>query len=259
MAIDPKLRAAIDDMRRRDKEKREAKKRALALKKDEGVTWGPVDDGGEAARLVRGIWGEPWRVVDKEEIEAAKKAMMDSIKIQDGVKLGAPLPDPNEVKPDLIHYGVRVAPKGTQFTIESLRDNPTALMVLMTMITCIGHGCVVKATRQKVMEITGLSASSYTRAVNTLLAHGFLWPNMPRANTYQAGYVIPEEMPKNKNGCRYKVGPFIAFRGPKEFKDAEISRYNSYMHQRLSKRLTPEYDESADNLIFQEVPNAPTT
>lgn len=165
---------------------------------------------------------------------------------------------PVDPPPGPVHYGTRVAPKGTQFAIQSLQDNPTALMVLLTMITCIGHGCVIKATRQKVMEITGLSASSYTRAINTLMAHGFLWPNMPTTNTYVAGYISTDEMPKNRNGARYKIGPFISFRGPKEFKEAEMNRYNTYMRQRLAKRLTPSYDLADDNITFLEIPSEPT-
>lgn len=149
-------------------------------------------------------------------------------------------------------YGTRIFPEGMRVVLKDLADQPSALRLINAMMSCVGYGCVIKATRAKLMEVSGLSASSYTRGMNVLLGLGFVYPNLKSENI-QPGFVQPADLaPKShrKNGQRYKIAPFIAFRGSSEMNRLENKRYQDYMGNRATARLTPVERDDDDSTEF---------
>jgi hypothetical protein len=148
------------------------------------------------------------------------------------------------------NYGTRLYPRETRSAIKMLHGQPSALSLLFAMTTCIGFGCVVNADRKKLLEITGFTASTYTRALNVLLGLGLVLPNFIGETDPQPGFILDKELPTKKNGRRYKIAPFIAFRGDKLFQMHELNKYNKYMKIRVDKLITPVQDDDDGNPEF---------
>jgi hypothetical protein len=147
-------------------------------------------------------------------------------------------------------YGTRLYPRETRSAIKMLQGHPSALNLLFAMTTCVGFGCVLNADRKKLLEITGFSMSTYTRALNVLLGLGLVLPNLVGDTAPQAGFVLDKELPTRKNGRRYKIAPFIAFRGPKDFQEHELRKYADYMKVRVASKITPVQDDGDGNPEF---------
>lgn len=176
-------------------------------------------------------------------------ALSPAVKMEmERYKFGAPI-TAGPTSKTAVNYGTRLYPKETRSAIQMLHGNPSAMSLLFAMTTCIGFGCVVKADRKKLVEITGFSVSTYTRALNTLLGLGLVYPNISHAHNIQEGFVVDADLPK-KNGRRYKIAPFVAFRGSKEFQAHELNNYNQYLKARFTKGITPREDGTDQNPEF---------
>ena len=73
--------------------------------------------------------------------------------------------------------------------------------------------------------------------------------NISHAHNIQEGFVVDADLPK-KNGRRYKIAPFVAFRGSKEFQAHELNNYNQYLKARFTKGITPREDGTDQNPEF---------